>query len=173
MATRTGKDWSFQEDVTAANMNKAPQGAIGREQITATQSSISTTEVLLTGFSLTVSTQGGPRQHRVDAICHIRAAAGLIVPTPNTAGNPIGGNQMVTVRIREGNISGNVIGRAQVSTPSPDIATTVHCVGFKLSASGSETYVATVEGYGLTTWETYNNSGRPGWFTVTDEGPTF
>lgn len=173
MATRTGKNWAYQEDVTAANMNKAPQGAVGRVQSTSTQSSISTTEVALTGYSLTVSTQGGPRQHRIEATVHLKPAAGLIVPTPNTAGGDIAGNQQMTVRIRKGNITGDIIGRVQIPTPSDDVASTAYCLGINTSASGSETYIATVEGYGLTTWETTNDSNRPGWFTVTDEGPAF
>lgn len=173
MPTRTGKYWSYQEDVTSANMNKAPQGAIGREKITSTQSSISTTEVLLTSYSSTVSTQGGPRQHRIDAVAHLKPAAGLTMPTSTASGTPIAGNQQMTLRIRENSISGTVLGRCQIPTPSSDVASTAHCVGWNVSVSGSVTYVVTAEGYGLTTWETTNDSARPGWLVVSDEGPAF
>lgn len=173
MANRTGKSWSFQEDVTAANMNKGPQGCLARDKITSTQSGITTTEVLATGYSVTVATQGGPRHHRVEAVVHLRPASGLEVPSPNTAGTEIAYNNLCRVYIRKDGLTGEVIGRANVSTPSDAVGTTAYVVGWNTSATGSEKYVVTIEGYGLTTWDTVNGSTIPGWLVVTDDGPAF
>lgn len=173
MATRTGKSWTYQESATSANMNKHPQGSIGRVPIRDAQTGLTTTETALTGYTVTVDVQGTSRHHRVEATCHFKPAAGLTVPSPNTAGTAIAGNQQMTVRIRKDNISGECIGRAQLPTPSSDVATTITVIGYEPSASGSQTYIVTAEGYGLTTWETTCASTRPGWLTVVDEGPSY
>lgn len=167
MATRTGKQWSTSEAVTSANMNKGPQGTIGYLEVTATASSLSTTETELSDYRLAVTPQG-TRNLRVTVTVHVKPAAGISV-----SGGAIAGNQQGTLRIRVGSTTGTVIGRCQMPTISADVATTFTCVGWHTSVSSSTTYYVTFEGYGLTTWETTNASTRPGFILVDDCGVGF
>lgn len=167
MSVRTGQNWSYQADVTSAELNSLPQGWIGRVRVTSGDQSGITTETILTEFTLSVEAQGTDRMLLCTA--HVNTSAS------HTTGNDVYG----IIRIREGGISGTVIGytayvfRDSTGPSSETNYHTITCTGTDSSVNGTATYYVTQELLsGTATLGTAHSTSRPGMLLVQDVGPT-
>ncbi len=167
MSTRTTKNYSYQEDVESADLNKAPQGWLARVRVTGTNQSSITTETILTAFTETATAQGTDRMLLCQAVVNV------------TASHTTGADVYGIVRVREGSISGTVIGytaflfRDSTGPSSETNYHTIHCTGTDASVNGSHTYYVTLELLsGTSTLGTDHGTSRPGMLLVSDIGPT-
>lgn len=169
MATRVGQLFTWSMGVTDAHMEKLPKGAIAKQVVTETQDNIGITEVTLAGFTVVPTIAGqGARQLRVTAVGHFKPSVGLSV-----SGSAVAGNNHMTVRVRRGSATGDVVAFGIGPTPSSAVSSTIIASGLVSVSPGDATFVVTAEGYGLATWETTCSSSRPGSVCVEDLGPSF
>ena len=168
MSTRTGKNYSYQEDVESADLNKGPQGWIARVRVTGTnQSSIAGTETILTAFTETATAQGTDRMLKCEAMVNVLSS--------HTTPAEVYG----IVRIRAGGLGGTVIAYTSfvymdALGPSSEVNYhTVYAVGTDSAVNGSVTYYVTLQLLsGTATLGTDHGTSRPGMLLVSDIGPT-
>jgi len=167
MSTRTGKNYSYQEDVESADLNKGPQGWIARVRVTGTNQSSITTETILTAFTETATAQGTDRMLKCEAMVNVLAS------------HTVAADVYGIVRIRATGLGGTVIAYTSFvyrDAEGPSSETnyhTVYAVGTDASVNGSVTYVVTLELLsGTATLGTDHGTSRPGMLLVSDIGPT-
>lgn len=161
MSTRTGQNWSYQADVTSAELNTLSQGWIGRVRVTGSNQTGIASETILTAFSETVTAQGSNRALHCRAVVQVETGTGS------------GGTDIWAIlRIREGSIGGTVIGYAASVVRDDVNTTTLTAEGCDFSVTGTHTYLVTLEVAGVDTLDTVHSTSKPGELVIIDVGPS-
>lgn len=161
MSVRTGQNWSYQADVTSAELNSLPQGWTGRTRVTSGNQTGITTETVLTEFTTSPTVEGTDRALWCRAVVQVETGTG-------TGGSDI----FAIVRIREGGLTGTVIAYASEVVREDTVTTTVRADGCDFSVNGAVAYYVTLEIAGVDTLDTVHSTSKPGELLIVDLGPS-